>query len=581
MALVGSVLCAVSSNASVYYVTTKGSDSSGNGSQSKPWKTIGKAANSVKPGDTVNVGAGTFQENVTLSISGTASQPITFQGTRDSKGKWLTIIDPSIDASSGWASASEIGKGVYKKKFGFEVGAVICDGKNMEGPWRDIIEKSWGYFKQPANILRGSFGGYSNVPFWEGIEAMWGYRPSNGYTYIRFKNYDNPNGKDLRVSIGPKYKNSTQYSAIRLRNVAYNTIRDFHVSGARCGIGLGATKGSEVSHCIVEDNFVEHGYNQIALNPEAPRTTVKNVVRYNVVTPNRYGFSDLGPWGSSEPKTWPRYNAYWFNKMQYGQTDCANQIVSNNSGSGNAFYGNLLTNGFDGFNLTGESIENGTLASGTIIADNRLYNLCMTAFNHNRGHTETQVGGNDIRNAHYGVRLQNLNENHSSTWTLYFYDNSIWQPPGMGSGIFIHGSTSSDQFHPVIWVYHNSHSGGGRSVSVSTEIQKRGGLPNVRFLNNLFSSDRGIVSTLGSVSPMNWSNGIGIFSYNYVRNQGSTPAWWGEKNTQGKEYLWNPSKVPSSWSVLNLSVAGSLNISKTFTVQGHSYPALPNLTATY
>ncbi len=206
---------------------------------------------------------------------------------------------------------------------------------------------------------RDNIGG---MPFWDGIEAMWGYRPSNGYTYIRFRNYDNPNGKDLRISRGPPYNNSTQYAAVRLLSVRHNTLRNFHVAGSRCGIGLDATTGNEVSHCIVESNFVEHGYNQIALNPAAMRTAISNVIRFNVLTPNRYGFADMGAWDPSHPDTWPRYNAYWFNKMQYGDSSNVPHIIfPGNCGNGNMFVGNILTNGFDGIDILGGAMKDGGL----------------------------------------------------------------------------------------------------------------------------------------------------------------------------------------------------------------------------
>ncbi len=134
-------------NAAVFYVSTSGNDT-GNGSQSTPWRTISQAAKQVNPGDTVSVGPGTYTENVTLSVSGTESKQITFQGSRGIKGEWLTRIDPTIEASSGWVAAPEIGKGVYKQDFGFQVGALICDGKSMEGPWAGIMEQSLRLFRE-------------------------------------------------------------------------------------------------------------------------------------------------------------------------------------------------------------------------------------------------------------------------------------------------------------------------------------------------------------------------------------------------------------------------------------------------
>ena len=62
-----------------YYVSTSGNDNNA-GTLSAPWRTIQKAANSVKAGDTVQVRAGSYNEIVTMKTSGNASSGyITFQ----------------------------------------------------------------------------------------------------------------------------------------------------------------------------------------------------------------------------------------------------------------------------------------------------------------------------------------------------------------------------------------------------------------------------------------------------------------------------------------------------------------------
>src|SRR5205814_3026370 len=55
-----------------------GSDSN-SGSQSSPWRTIQKAMNSATAGSTVNIKGGTYHERLSLNVSGTAGNYITFQ----------------------------------------------------------------------------------------------------------------------------------------------------------------------------------------------------------------------------------------------------------------------------------------------------------------------------------------------------------------------------------------------------------------------------------------------------------------------------------------------------------------------
>ena len=66
--------------ASTYYVSTTGSDMTGTGSSSKPWKTIQKAADEVGPGATVLIKPGTYTQAVEINIDATASNPVIFRG---------------------------------------------------------------------------------------------------------------------------------------------------------------------------------------------------------------------------------------------------------------------------------------------------------------------------------------------------------------------------------------------------------------------------------------------------------------------------------------------------------------------
>ena len=58
-----------------YFVSPNGSDSNP-GTFLQPWKTIGKAARTVKSGDTVFIRGGIYNESVRFNISGTALDPI-------------------------------------------------------------------------------------------------------------------------------------------------------------------------------------------------------------------------------------------------------------------------------------------------------------------------------------------------------------------------------------------------------------------------------------------------------------------------------------------------------------------------
>lgn len=62
-----------------FYVSPSGNDSDSGTSTSTPWQTIQKAMNSATAGSTVNIMAGTYQEELTMNVSGTSGNYITFQ----------------------------------------------------------------------------------------------------------------------------------------------------------------------------------------------------------------------------------------------------------------------------------------------------------------------------------------------------------------------------------------------------------------------------------------------------------------------------------------------------------------------
>ncbi len=62
-----------------FYVSTTGNDANSGTSSSAPWQTIQKAMNNATTGSTVNIMAGTYNERLTLGVTGTAGNYITFQ----------------------------------------------------------------------------------------------------------------------------------------------------------------------------------------------------------------------------------------------------------------------------------------------------------------------------------------------------------------------------------------------------------------------------------------------------------------------------------------------------------------------
>jgi hypothetical protein len=101
--VVGSAATPLLAYSATYQLSPTGNDSN-SGLTGSPWRTIQKAANSVAPGDTVVINAGTYNEEVTLTRSGTAAAPITFRAASP-----LAILDGTgLPGGSGAAAAQLI-----------------------------------------------------------------------------------------------------------------------------------------------------------------------------------------------------------------------------------------------------------------------------------------------------------------------------------------------------------------------------------------------------------------------------------------------------------------------------------------
>ena len=100
--------------AATYYVATTGNDAS-NGSIASPFRTITKGAAVARPGDTVSVRGGVYNEIVKASVKGTAAARITIQSYPGEKA----IIDGTGTAPS--TDLVQLGSAEYADFSGFEV----------------------------------------------------------------------------------------------------------------------------------------------------------------------------------------------------------------------------------------------------------------------------------------------------------------------------------------------------------------------------------------------------------------------------------------------------------------------------
>jgi hypothetical protein len=100
-----------------YYVSTTGNDSNP-GTQAAPWRTVQHAADTARPGSTVNVQGGIYEELVSINASGNASEGfITFQSYPGE----TAVLDATHFTPSGRQGVLSIHNQSYVRVKGFEV----------------------------------------------------------------------------------------------------------------------------------------------------------------------------------------------------------------------------------------------------------------------------------------------------------------------------------------------------------------------------------------------------------------------------------------------------------------------------
>jgi hypothetical protein len=110
---------------SEYYVSTNGSDSSP-GTEAQPFKTLSKAAAVAKSGNTIYVKSGTYNERVTLGVSGTSAARIVFKRYGSDK----VVVSKGFSVNGSYLTLDGFEINAMSTSFDDEEGAVSVKGNN-------------------------------------------------------------------------------------------------------------------------------------------------------------------------------------------------------------------------------------------------------------------------------------------------------------------------------------------------------------------------------------------------------------------------------------------------------------------
>ncbi len=208
----------------IYYVSTSGKDTN-SGSATAPFKTFSKAASVLAAGDTLQVLAGTYNETLTLSKSGTAAAPITVIGNG-------AILNMQASKANGISIT-----GSYIKVSNFEIIGAVDFGILIAGKYV-VVENN----NLHDNVTKNGVGTC-------GLSTSW--------------------GSAVKVKVGG------ENSVIR-NNTVYNN----------CGEGIAVTRGVIA---LVENNTAYDNFNVNYYVDNSPWVVVQNNLSYCTGTHLRNG----------------------------------------------------------------------------------------------------------------------------------------------------------------------------------------------------------------------------------------------------------------------------------------------------
>ena len=255
-----------------YVDGTNGSDTNNGLGLTTSWKTIQKAVSNAKPGDTIFVRSGTYNENIIVSISGTASSPITLTSY---PGETVVLNGGTGFAirNSGLISYWTI-DGLTIKSTNRYTLRLGWWGEPMTDHWTVRNNKLFGanfimgsYHLWENNIIDGT--GYTGTSGDAGISDG-GDSHHNTYRYNTVKNFTNVDARGIWTQ-GKTHDSVIEYNTVTNIKTASGLGQCIDLDGAAQVEWRHTVRGNTVSNCsyvgiqlenvfasIVEDNIIRN-----------------------------------------------------------------------------------------------------------------------------------------------------------------------------------------------------------------------------------------------------------------------------------------------------------------------------------
>jgi len=567
-----------------YYISRRGNNLNP-GTYALPLRTIQAGVNKAYAGDTVMVLAGTYKEQVTFPRGGTEGFPITVRGEVDGGGNPLAVIDNAASITATWIEAPEVGSGVYKTVLGYTATMILVDSERilqfgealMAGDSSSIGIGEWpgtGLHMLAFSVDKKwsrPFGRVCAPVFWDGVGAAYG--TIGDTTYIRFKDGDDPNTKNLRGVANYPF-------GIFIDKKDYIVLEHLRIQGSSYPVWMDSTNS-----CVIQDCVVRHGFQRIGLNYGN-----NNAVRDCDLSFGAYS-SYFGEWGTASNDSLPDEAAlcvmsYCFRKWMDGDIGGV-QIIEED---GDEISGNTIHNSHVGIVLRPN-------ATHTKIFDNTISQLSAAGIEqqHCTRPDSSLFHNNTMLHCDIAIRISAIGEWADTCRRAYIYNNRSWSSPNLGQTLVFHEVSEYDTMifygwsgSPKIYWYHNSFAGGDYWGNPATYA-----CDSMVMVNNIMSS-RYLLADLPAIDIQD-SFLFKAFDYNFMGGGFRYYApltfamtdghnFWPADSTHGDtlHQVWPLGSEPD-WTVpdTNTAYRSGLDLSDSFTIRGVTYGPLPGMTPGY
>ena len=590
---------AIPAFATDYYVSPAGNDSNP-GTPDKPFATIGRAAGAAKPGDTVKILPGLYREEIELDKKGTAAAPITFQGTRDGNGRYLTIIEAPGVTPADWQSAPEIGPKVWKTAVPKRPDGVLMDGKmivyinrkTMDLPRKNItrsifaqgdISSKFGKeckripgldllaLPDDVRMTGGQLGKREELFFPTIGNVMAGWR--KGYLYVRFADDSAPEKHTFSAYRGNGFTCS---------KAEHLTFKDLHVRACNNQFRFLNSRFVTIDGCLLMN-----GGKRVFVDAASSDITIKNSILTS-------GFIQPDHYASHSPEDKRGRVVYLTFKYIVG-TALSDDVGVTAQGKNVTICGNVITDGLIGMQAFGPGMH---------VYDNVVTRMASCGI---------VTGPETVGEFHHNLvsycgilqRFHCLRQKHAKRLE-YHYLNYYLQHETSGTEMFVHcesqlvgddvinfePGTSIYKKNPPkpvypgdFFIYHNTFWGGNRVAPAfdAGRTAKRFNEPYPFCLLNNIMRYSMLLNDWQHVFDDNLlylfsSAGAGKAAPNIIK---------GNKilSLEESKKIWNPGRtagIPDITLREDTPALGiGMDVSKPFSCRGRNYPALPGFKPGY